>query len=137
MAEQRAKSDPFSPPRRRKRPRRNPPPTPLWARRSALVGPEGLIQISESEFYEILNSGKIRAHKDGDTQQATCVFCVQDLLDYIEANSVRRGPRGTVVSASEPDEPEDDSADDSSNAPGRPAQDEGDEDDEEDGGLWR
>lgn len=129
MAELRAKSDPFSPPRRRKRPRRNPPPTPLWARRSALVGPEGLIQISESEFYEILNSGKIRAHKDGDTQQATCVFCVQDLLDYIEENSVRRGPRGTVVSASEPDEPED--------APDRPAADEGDEDEDEEGGLWR
>ena len=128
MAELRAKSDPFSPPRRRKRPRRNPPPTPLWARRSALVGPEGLIQISESEFYEILNSGKIRAHKDGDTQQATCVFCVQDLLDYIEENSVRRGPRGTVVSASEPEDSED--------APDRPAADEP-EDDEDDGGLWR
>lgn len=128
-APQRTKDDPFSPPRRRKRPRRNPPPTPLWARRSALVGPEGLIQISESEFYEILNSGKIRAHKDGDTQQATCVFCVQDLLDYIEENSVRRGPRGTVVSASEPEDSED--------APDRPAADVGAEDDEEDGGLWR
>lgn len=92
--------DPFSPEEpKRKRPRRNPPPTPLWARRRNLVGPEGLVQISESEFYAILATGAVRAHKDGDTQQATCVFCVQDLLDYIEAHAVRRGPNGTIIKA--------------------------------------
>lgn len=93
-------NDPFAPPvQKQKRPRKTPPPTPLWARRSALVGPEGLIQISESEFYKILNSGKIRAHSSGDAQQAMNVFCVQDLLDYIEENCVRRGPNNTVIPA--------------------------------------
>ena len=97
-----AAGDPFSPPPpppQKKRIPRNPPPTPLWARRTQLVGPNGLIQISDAEFYAILNSGQIRAHKDGNTQQATCVFCVQDLLDYIEAHAVRRGPNKTVVEA--------------------------------------
>ena len=93
-------ADPFAPPEpRRKRTRRNPPPTPLWARRSALIGPEGLIQISESEFYAILATGAIRAHSSGDSQQSLNVFCVQDLLDYIEDHAVRRGPNNTVVEA--------------------------------------
>ena len=92
--------DPFAPPEpKRKRPRRNPPPMPLWARRRQLVGPEGLVQISESEFYAILATGAVRAHKDGDTQQATCVFSVEDLLEYMDAHSVRRGPNGSVVEA--------------------------------------
>lgn len=93
-------ADPFAPtPPRRKRARRNPPPTPLWARRSALIGPEGLIQISESEFYAILATGAIRAHSSGDSQQSLNVFCVQDLLDYIEDHAVRRGPNNTVIEA--------------------------------------
>ena len=93
-------ADPFAPtPARRKRTRRNPPPTPLWARRSALIGPEGLIQISESEFYAILATGVIRAHSSGDSQQSLNVFCVQDLLDYIEDHAVRRGPNNTVIEA--------------------------------------
>lgn len=89
--------DPFAQPQKRKRPRHAPPPTPIWARRSALVGPDGLIQISEAEFFEIINTGAVRAHKAGDTQQATCVFCVQDLVDWMEAHAVRRGPNGTVM----------------------------------------
>ena len=102
-------SDPFAPPKqRRKRERRNPPPTPLWARRSSLIGPEGLIQISETEFFKILASGAIRAHTSGDSQQSMNVFCVQDLLDYIEAHAVRRGPGGTVV-ADVPEEPQSES----------------------------
>ena len=93
-------TDPFAPPQpKHKRPRRNPPPTPLWARRAALIGPEGLIQISEAEFYSILATGAIRAHKSGEAQQASCVFCVQDLLDWMDAHAVRRGPNNTVVEA--------------------------------------
>ena len=93
-------ADPFAPPKQKhKRERRNPPPTPLWARRSSLIGPEGLIQISETEFYQILATGAIRAHSSGESQQAMNVYCVQDLLDYIEDHAVRRGPDGTIVKA--------------------------------------
>ena len=54
---------------------------PVWARMAEMTALTGL---PDNVVRRLANEGKVRARKSGETENAACLFRIQDALDWIE-----------------------------------------------------